>query len=583
MSGIKAQFIQTETDTKQTACSMAHCGTCFVCNAQTEAHRQPLTGLKSQHSDIPITVLIRSILRHYHSIRDVDDATNVICLDCLERFEHCDLQRLTAKRCERELFDLLVCTEKHFKSQPMTIVHTLDLLDSDDSSSMLIPEDAIKPEPNDDSLVALAHQSPSNELSASTGDYAEHNLTALCTTEYVVKRGRPRIHPVKQEGARKPGRPRIHPPKPKNELKKRGRPRIHPEKPPGERRRPGRPPKNPPKLANADGIARNRDRPIGLPLKALLKAEYSNMATTNIMIKLPMPNPLHARRKANKQLGDGAAEGSAVPKSRGPTGSALDHSTHAAARLLQPKAEPGVAKKRGRPPKIAASASANASAASSGSVNVSTARDSLHASKWTDLGTSIKATSTPILGTGLAKKRGRPPKNASMVNGLLSKRIKSECVTASTANDTLGSSSWMDVSHETSVEASAAPALSTILAGIKRKRGRPRKHPPIIRTEPPKRGRPRIHPVKQMTIPKRRGRPPKYLQNYVIPVVKGEPGRPSTDQSYEPFPTYESEESLLMPLEVQIKSEPETGDEADTDSFTQQFRGFSALDELEHI
>ncbi|XP_033095666.1 uncharacterized protein LOC117100184 [Anneissia japonica] len=57
-----------------------------------------------------------------------------------------------------------------------------------------------------------------------------------------VKRGRPRIHPVKPDNGikRKPGRPRIHPVKPNDGIKRKpGRPRIHPLRP-GETEHPAR-------------------------------------------------------------------------------------------------------------------------------------------------------------------------------------------------------------------------------------------------------------------------------------------------------------------------------------------------------
>lgn len=506
---------------------MEHSDACFVCNKQIDGDKQQLACLKSQHSNIPITVLIKSILREYHTIRDVDNVANVICPDCFERLEHCEWQRITAKRCERELFDLLVCTESLHKSKHMTILHTLDLVDSDDSSSSLIAADAIKAEPTDtfdeDDSNEVAHQQDaSNEYNTSTSD-AEESAATFCKVEHTVKRGRPRIHPIKPKG-RKPGRPRIHPPKPKGELKKRGRPRIHPEKPPGEPRKRGRPPKNPLKfdnINNADGIARNRDRPIGLPLKALIKAEYNKYHNGNIMIKLPLPNPLHMRQKAKKQH--------KVDEQQ----SGITTTAEEAAIGLSPKIKKNIS-----PP-------------------------------------------------GVAKKRGRPPKISSIANDPLVIPPSSESMNVSTANDSLNDSNWTDILHQTvdtSIVGTATPneihsavhTFNSIMAGLK-KRGRPRKHPIKIRSEPAKRGRPRIHPVTAPGIRKRRGRPPKHLQNYVIP---RQTGRQSMEQSNEPF---SADESMILPLEVQIKSEPESADEGDSDSYTQQFCGFPASDELEYI
>lgn len=85
---------------------------CFVCSIKTDEWRSGLHGLVSQHSNTLITVLIRTILGTFQSNRDIDDELNCICPDCLSRIEDCDWQRIAAQRCERELYELLVRTEK---------------------------------------------------------------------------------------------------------------------------------------------------------------------------------------------------------------------------------------------------------------------------------------------------------------------------------------------------------------------------------------------------------------------------------------------------------------------------------------
>lgn len=83
-----------------------------MCSIKTDEWRSGLHGLVSQHSNTLITVLIRTILGTFQSTRNVDDELNSICPDCLSRIEDCDWQRIAAQRCESELYELLVRTEK---------------------------------------------------------------------------------------------------------------------------------------------------------------------------------------------------------------------------------------------------------------------------------------------------------------------------------------------------------------------------------------------------------------------------------------------------------------------------------------
>lgn len=84
---------------------------CFVCDIKTDEWRCALSGLVSQHSNTPVTVLIRTVLGVFQTTRNIDDELNCICADCLRRIEDCDWQRQAAQRCERELYELLVRTE----------------------------------------------------------------------------------------------------------------------------------------------------------------------------------------------------------------------------------------------------------------------------------------------------------------------------------------------------------------------------------------------------------------------------------------------------------------------------------------
>lgn len=83
-----------------------------MCSIKTDEWRSGLHGLVSQHSNTLITMLIRTILGTFQSNRDIDDELNCICPDCLSRIEDCDWQRIAAQRCERELYELLMRTEK---------------------------------------------------------------------------------------------------------------------------------------------------------------------------------------------------------------------------------------------------------------------------------------------------------------------------------------------------------------------------------------------------------------------------------------------------------------------------------------
>lgn len=84
---------------------------CFVCHMKTDDWRNELDGLKSQHSSTFITDFIKNILGDFETKRNVDDRSNCICVDCLNRFEEYDWTCTMAKQYEKELYDLLVHTE----------------------------------------------------------------------------------------------------------------------------------------------------------------------------------------------------------------------------------------------------------------------------------------------------------------------------------------------------------------------------------------------------------------------------------------------------------------------------------------
>lgn len=78
---------------------------------KTDDWRNELDGLKSQHSSTFITDFIKKILGDFETKRNVDDQSNCICVDCLNRFEEYDWTCTMAKQYEKELYDLLVHTE----------------------------------------------------------------------------------------------------------------------------------------------------------------------------------------------------------------------------------------------------------------------------------------------------------------------------------------------------------------------------------------------------------------------------------------------------------------------------------------
>lgn len=60
---------------------------CFVCNIKTDDWRNNLNGLKSQHSNTSIVDFIKQILGDFKSMRHIEDETNCICDDCLNKIE----------------------------------------------------------------------------------------------------------------------------------------------------------------------------------------------------------------------------------------------------------------------------------------------------------------------------------------------------------------------------------------------------------------------------------------------------------------------------------------------------------------
>ncbi|XP_031637881.1 zinc finger protein 699-like [Contarinia nasturtii] len=85
---------------------------CFVCHVKTDDWRNDLCGLKSQHSCTFITDFMRKILGDFNLSRNIDDVQNCICADCLNRFEEYDWTCTMVKQQEKELYDLLIKSDK---------------------------------------------------------------------------------------------------------------------------------------------------------------------------------------------------------------------------------------------------------------------------------------------------------------------------------------------------------------------------------------------------------------------------------------------------------------------------------------
>lgn len=88
---------------------------CYVCNQESHDWRRNFTEIKSQHTQTSISEFIRKFLGDSGSLRDIDNESNCICVECLLEIDEYD--RLTQQVIEQEtkLRNLLLATEtKHF-------------------------------------------------------------------------------------------------------------------------------------------------------------------------------------------------------------------------------------------------------------------------------------------------------------------------------------------------------------------------------------------------------------------------------------------------------------------------------------
>lgn len=84
---------------------------CYVCNKKSFKWRQHFAEIKSEHSNTSISDLISKFLRDFKSTRDIQSASNRICLDCLGQINAYDGTVKRATEQENHLHNLLVSTE----------------------------------------------------------------------------------------------------------------------------------------------------------------------------------------------------------------------------------------------------------------------------------------------------------------------------------------------------------------------------------------------------------------------------------------------------------------------------------------
>lgn len=96
---------------------------CYVCNSANDDWGSNLVGLKSQHSNVLITDLLKKVLNGFQSMRNIDDELNCICIDCFSQIEDYDWICLRAKQSEMDLYNVLMQTENGF----MTELSEIDL------------------------------------------------------------------------------------------------------------------------------------------------------------------------------------------------------------------------------------------------------------------------------------------------------------------------------------------------------------------------------------------------------------------------------------------------------------------------
>lgn len=94
---------------------------CYVCNKNTIFYQQNLTEIKSNHSGKRICDFIKQFARDIETNRNVDDESNCICGDCLQRIYMYDWVCVEAVKRENTLIQLLSATEMSLSEQRVEI------------------------------------------------------------------------------------------------------------------------------------------------------------------------------------------------------------------------------------------------------------------------------------------------------------------------------------------------------------------------------------------------------------------------------------------------------------------------------
>lgn len=98
---------------------------CYMCNKESSDCQRNLADIKSQHTETPISDLIKRILGDFMPLRKIDDKSNCICVECLQQFNDYDWMCQQVIEQESRLRDLLLtCEPKQqfdIKEEPIEI------------------------------------------------------------------------------------------------------------------------------------------------------------------------------------------------------------------------------------------------------------------------------------------------------------------------------------------------------------------------------------------------------------------------------------------------------------------------------
>lgn len=84
---------------------------CYVCSKESADFRRNFAKTRTQCTNTPISRLIRIFLGDFESVRNVDDESNCICVECLQQFDNYDRICQHAVEQKTKLRDLLWSSE----------------------------------------------------------------------------------------------------------------------------------------------------------------------------------------------------------------------------------------------------------------------------------------------------------------------------------------------------------------------------------------------------------------------------------------------------------------------------------------